>query len=186
VSVVGDYDLLLVPGSENSGPDHWQSHWARLFENSTRVVHDDWIAPKLKDWVERLDGYVRLGTRPAVIVAHSLACPVVAHWAATHPRGRVAAALLVAVPDLEAAESIETFEPAFTPYPRRELGFPSTIVASSDDPYGGIERAREFATIWGADFVDVGAMGHINSATKLREWPQGQEMLSRLIARLAA
>ncbi len=184
MAAVADCDLLLIPGSENSGPDHWQSHWARLFENSTRVVHDDWITPKLSDWVERLDGYVRLGARPAIIVAHSLACPVVAHWAATRPRGRVAAALLVAVPDLEAPDSIETFEPAYTPYPRRKLGFPATVVGSRDDPFGRIERAREFSGIWGADFVDVGALGHINSASKLGAWPPGQDILARLAARI--
>jgi predicted alpha/beta hydrolase family esterase len=180
---IDDHDLLLVPGSENSGPDHWQSHWARLYPNSTRIVNDEWFTPKLADWVDRLDGYVRLGSRPAVIVAHSLACPVVAHWAATRPRGRVAAALLVAVPDLEAPDSIETFEPAFTPYPRTKFGFPATIIGSRNDPFGRFERAQEFAGIWGADFVDVGPLGHINSDSKLGEWPPGREILARLIAR---
>jgi predicted alpha/beta hydrolase family esterase len=186
MAAIEDHDLLLIPGSENSGPDHWQSHWARLYPNSTRVVHDDWLTPKLADWVERVDGYVRLGTRPAIIVAHSLACPVVAHWAATRPHGRVVAALLVAVPDLEAADSIETFEPAFTPYPRRLFGFPATIAGSRDDPFGRIERAREFANAWGVDFVDVGAIGHINSASGLGDWPLGQDILARLVGRIGA
>jgi hypothetical protein len=64
--------------------------------------------------------------------------------------------------------------------PRRRLGFPSVVVASRNDPYVTLERARQFADAWGGRFVDIGDAGHINSESGLGDWPLGFTLLQEL------
>jgi predicted alpha/beta hydrolase family esterase len=54
--------------------------------------------------------------------------------------------------------------------------------ASTNDRYITIERARELATAWGADFVNAGAVGHINVEAGFGPWPESMGMVSSLIA----
>lgn len=65
--------------------------------------------------------------------------------------------------------------------PRRPLPFPSLVVASSDDPYAGIDFARSCARDWGSRLAEVGAHGHINSDSGLGDWPEGRALLAALI-----
>jgi predicted alpha/beta hydrolase family esterase len=57
-------------------------------------------------------------------------------------------------------------------------------VASQDDPYVTLPRARAFAAAWGASFVDAGPRGHLNAASGLGDWPEGQRHLEVLLARI--
>jgi hypothetical protein len=43
-SVFAEFRVLIAPGLHNSGPDHWQSRWQRLFPAFERVQQDDWEA----------------------------------------------------------------------------------------------------------------------------------------------
>jgi predicted alpha/beta hydrolase family esterase len=60
------------------------------------------------------------------------------------------------------------------------------VIASDDDPYVAIDRAREFGRAWRAEFVDAGAAGHINAASGLGDWPAGRRALDALLARATA
>jgi predicted alpha/beta hydrolase family esterase len=62
------------------------------------------------------------------------------------------------------------------------LPFPTIVVASRDDPYVAFERATAMAKAWGAELVDIGKAGHINSASGFGEWPDGERLLQRLQA----
>src|SRR5438093_7717727 len=87
--------VLLLPGWQDSGPTHWQSRWEAL-HGDRRVEQDDWLWPRRGDWMARLDGVLLESDAPAVLVAHSLGCQLVAAWAAhSRPVPRVAAAVLV-------------------------------------------------------------------------------------------
>ena len=70
--------------------------------------------------------------------------------------------------------------------PLRPLPFPTTVVASSDDPYVSLERAELFARSWGSKLVCVGAAGHVNAASGLGAWPAGLDLLRELARRGAA
>ena len=97
----GALRVLLLPGWLDSGPTHWQSRWEALYAD-LRVRQDDWQWPRRGDWMARLDEVVLESEQPAVLVAHSLGCQLVAAWAAHSAHtARVKAALLVAVPDTE-------------------------------------------------------------------------------------
>jgi predicted alpha/beta hydrolase family esterase len=178
-----DKRVLILPGWQNSGPGHWQSRWEDLY-GYTRVEQADWDWPRRGDWMSRLDEVLLDGSRPALLVAHSLGCHLVAAWAA-HSRHtqRVQAALLVAPPDLE-REDIPPQVSTWRPTVRARLPFPAALLYSDDDPYCAPTRAQAMAADWGAAASNVGAAGHINGGSGLGDWPAGLAHLTQLAERV--
>jgi uncharacterized protein len=170
--------VLILPGIGGSGPLHWQSRWQALEPTYRRVEMPDWDRPELSVWVRMLDAAVSAAATAPVIVAHSLGCLAVAHWAAGG--GRARAALLVAAPD-PAGPSFPEVARSFSPVPLVSLGFPSRVVASRNDPYGRFEFAERCAAAWGSALTDVGAAGHINADSALGDWPVGRQLLADLL-----
>lgn len=175
---------LVLPGYQNSEPEHWQSRWEKADPaRFRRVEQADWDEPLLPDWVETLDRAVAAAAGPVVLVAHSLGCITVAHWAASADRAllaNVTGALLVAPADIDTAEVPELVN--FRPVPVEPLPFPSTVVAADDDPWCSPARARLFADHWGSRFAGVGTGGHLNTASGLGDWPQGRALLAESTA----
>ena len=170
--------VLTVPGLCNSGPDHWQSLWEAEAPGWKRIQQVDWDTPRCADWISTIERMVRAEHAPVVLIAHSLGCAAVAHWAA---RGRpIRGALLVAPADVEGPAMPEGPR-GFAPMPLQRLGFGSILVASRNDPYCSLDRARLFATAWGGTFVDAGSQGHINASSGLGRWPEGRALLDRLL-----
>ncbi len=60
------------------------------------------------------------------------------------------------------------------------------VVASTNDTFVSIERAKAFAADWSAVFCNIGELGHINSASRLGLWPQGVLLLGQLLERITA
>lgn len=173
--------VLIVPGLGGSSEQHWQTHLERSLSNAVRVHQSDWDRPDLTQWVERLTQAVE--TRPAaVLVAHSLGCPLVAHLAARRPDLPIAAALLVAPADVDSPHHMPDHTRSFAPIPRRPLPFRSVVVASSNDPFVAQDRARDLARAWGAEFVDVGQCGHINVASGFGPWLAGERIVASILA----
>ena len=174
-------NVLILPGWQNSGPDHWQSRWEAA-HGYTRVEQHDWIRPLRGDWISRLEDVLLGCDEPAVLVAHSLGCLLVAAWA-SHSRNthRVKAVLLVAPGDAE-REELRPVLTSWSPIPQNRLPFKSVLVGSSNDPYCSFERAQGFAGAWGADFINLGPLGHINGESCLGDWPQGHALLELLKA----
>ena len=173
-------NVLILPGWQNSGPDHWQSRWERAHAYR-RVEQHDWLRPLRGDWIARLEEVVLSCDEPAVLVAHSLGCIQVAAWAA-HSRNthHVKGALLVAPGDVERADT-DPLLWSWSPIPLQTLPFRSVLLASRNDPHCEFERARRFATAWGAQFIDYGDSGHINAEAGLASWPEGHVLLDDLM-----
>lgn len=170
--------VLILPGLYNSGPEHWQTLWERANPGFHRVVQREWARPDRAEWVATLDAATSR-YEGAVLVAHSSACALVAHWAASHPAGKVRGALLVAPSDPEGAAYPEG-PTGFAPMPLERLGFSSIVVMSANDVYVSPERGAAFARAWGSTLVNIGDAGHINGQSGLGEWPVGLELLRRL------
>jgi uncharacterized protein len=172
--------ILVLPGIGNSGPEHWQTLWEASDPAMTRIVHSEWDAPDCRVWVRELGAAVVASGPDTVLVAHSLACLTVAHWAAESPRP-IAGALLVSVPnpDLPAFPAEASH---FSPVPMRRLPFPSLVVSSTDDPYASADWMRRCAGAWGSRFHSVGACGHINASSNLGDWAEGRKLLADLLA----
>lgn len=173
-------NVLVLPGWEGSGPKHWQSLWEQR-HGYRRVEQHDWMQPLRGDWIARLEDVVLGCDEPAVLVAHSLGCILVAAWASvSRNTQRVKGALLVAPGDTE-REEIRGALRTWAPIPLDTLPFPSVLVASHDDPYCRYERARLFARAWGSRLVDHGDSGHINADSGLGSWPEGHLLLQDLL-----
>jgi uncharacterized protein len=170
--------VLMVPGLSNSGPDHWQTLWEAREPSWRRIQQADWETPLLDDWVFMIAAAVASARVPVALVAHSLGCIALAHWASIG--ASIRGALLVAPTDVE-ADSRPVGPRGFVGVPFQRLPFPSIVVASSDDPYVSLERARLFAEAWGSTFVNVGSRGHINAASGLGDWPEGRTLLDQLL-----
>lgn len=174
--------VLVLPGWQGSSPDHWQSRWA-LSHGYQRVEQHDWQRPLRGDWSMRLEESL-LGLHasqgPAVLVAHSLACHLVAAWAAhskqTH---RVMAALLVAPADVE-RPALQGQLPSWSPWASHRLPFKTRLLASRNDPFCSLARAQQFAAAWGSDYTDMGPAGQVNAESGLGDWPWGHAQLKAL------
>ncbi len=173
-------NVLILPGWQNSGPDHWQSRW-ELAHGFVRVEQHDWMRPLRGDWIARLEEVLLACDEPAVLVAHSLGCIQTAAWAA-HSRNvdRVKAALLVAPPDVE-RDDVRQMLPGWSLPSWQALPFKTVLLASGNDPFCELTRSRQFAAAWGADFVEAGPHGHLNAESGLGDWPEARERLHQLI-----
>lgn len=146
-----------------------------------RVVQEDWNGGTRDQWVNTLDRYVQSSDKPVLFVAHSLGSIAVSHWSKAH-RGPVAGALLVAPTDVEAewVASGSVYE-GFRPICLEPLPFSTVLVASTDDPFVSVDRARTFASAWGSKLHIVGPLGHIGSDSKLGFWSEGRHLLEEII-----
>ena len=174
--------VLVLPGWQNSGPDHWQSRWEVSYGDQ-RVQQHDWMQPLRGDWMMQLEEAVLVAPHsPIVLVAHSLGCLLTAAWA-QHSRNahRVIGALLVAPGDAE-REELRAPLKSWSPIVLQRLPFASTLLGSHDDPYCTFTRAQQLASAWGSTFVDYGNKGHINSDSGLGDWPEGRALLNQLLA----
>jgi len=167
--------VLTVPGLWNSGPQHWQTHWEARHPEWRRVQQRNWDRPDRDEWVRTLSEAVASQSSPVVLAAHSLGCSLVAQWVQDTGGSGVAGAFLVAPSDVEAPDYPEEGR-SFAMVPLVRLPFPSIVVASSDDEYVSIARARTFANAWGSRLVDIGPAGHINGASGYGPWPEGETM----------
>ncbi|WP_334194566.1 RBBP9/YdeN family alpha/beta hydrolase [Pararhodobacter sp.] len=177
--------FVMVPGIGNSGPDHWQSQWQRLWPSVCRTAPDSWDRPDLGDWIAALERAVAAAPRPPVLLCHSLGCLLFAQWRAASALP-VAAAFLVAVPDPE-GPAFPGAARAFGLLPGAGFGAqPVLAVASDDDPYDPGGKAIGWAEAQGARALRLGARGHLNGAAKLGEWPEGQAILAAFLQEIGA
>ncbi len=171
--------VLLLPGWQNSGPQHWQSLWEREY-GYLRVDQHDWMRPRRGDWIARLEEVLLEQPEPVILVAHSLGCHLVAAWAAhSGNKERVKAAMLVAPADVERDDMRSVF-PSWSPVVTERLPFKSLLLGSQNDPFGANEYSQRLATAWGSAFVDCGHAGHINAESNVYTWPQGHALLQLL------
>ncbi len=171
-------NVLTLAGLWNSDAKHWQSLWEQENPAWVRVPHRDWSNPDCHEWVAELDAAIAACEGPPLLVAHSLGTMLVAQWARSGSQLRIAGAFLVAPSDVE-APSYPVAPNGFAPVPMDKLPFPSMVLASADDPFVSLERARQIAQAWGSKLVEIGACGHINGEAGFGDWPQGRKLLEQ-------
>jgi uncharacterized protein len=170
--------ILTLPGIHGSGAGHWQTIWEQLLPDAKRVIAPDWDHPVRTQWVAALELAVANASPTVVLVAHSLGCLQIVHWA-RDTRLSIRGAMLVAPPD-PAGGTFPSEAIGFAPLPGGRLPFSSIIVASSNDPYATPAFSHRCAAAWGSRIVDIGARGHINGDSGLGDWPEGRRLLAEL------
>jgi hypothetical protein len=139
---------------------------------SVRVKQRDWHDPHLPDWASRVRREITRAAGPIFIVAHSFGALAAVQAACDHAE-RIAGVLLVAPADPESFGVAEFL-------PVKPLGFPAIVVASTNDPWMSFDAARQWSTLWRAEFVNLGDAGHVNADTGFGPWPEGLALLERL------
>lgn len=176
--------FLLLHGVGGSGSEHWQAwlHQELVKRGETVRFPDfpDKDHPDKAVWIDRLS--VILGEIPndedVVVVAHSLACIMWFHYAASTPKRKIQRAILVAPPS-----PFLEFEPVMTFFPvpdnMHKLGTAAEktlLVLSSTDPYCPVEDAAQYLDL-GVPCVMLPGMGHINVEAGYGPWPWILELI---------
>jgi predicted alpha/beta hydrolase family esterase len=185
MSVLDPVRVLIVPGLHDSEPGHWQSWLQAQFRHSLRVRQADWEQPDLQAWSARIDA--TLASRPGsrwIAVAHSFGCLALAHHLARQTgadrfgSAGIRGALFVAPADPD------RFGVA-TALPSERLPVPSRLLASDTDPWMPAAAARTWASNWGSRFINLGDVGHINTASGFGPLPQAKAIVADMMRRLA-
>ena len=184
-----DYSILFVPGLHNSGPEHWQTWLEQKTPGAQRVVQDDWRKPNLLQWSAKIESAIHNAEHRVILVAHSFGA-LASVVAATNAGDRVAGALFVAPADptryslsgeILPAEAYLLDGGLYNAIPKERLMFPSIIAASLNDPCIPFKRAAWWASVWRSKLVTLGNLGHVNEASQLGPWPEGEALLRDVI-----
>jgi predicted alpha/beta hydrolase family esterase len=173
---------LIVPGWQGSDAEHWQSHWQRTLPNCRRVEQVNWFEPELASWINQLEQAIEASAWPVILIAHSLGCIAVAHWAKHASQAslvRVRGALFVAPADVERVDCPPPLL-GFAPIPKLALPFPCQLLGSDNDPAAQPERVAALAAAWQVPMLILSGVGHLNVASGHRCWPEGLVYLNQL------
>lgn len=163
---------LLVPGLDGGGEGHWLSWFETAIPNCRRAAPPDLHSMDLPEWSAAVRWHIDRCDEPVLIVAHGFGCLAAVRAAHDLP-SRVEGALLVAPFDPDNLRLAWLL-------PEEPLGFPATIVASSNDPRMRLSKAAFWAGFWSCGFVDVGRAGGIDPASGFGPWPKGLALLSEV------
>ena len=177
-SLLEQHPILIVPGLRNSDEKHWQSLWQAQLPNSKRIHVDDWATPSLEQWKAGIATELAQLDKPAILIAHSFGTLASASIASEFP-DKIAALFLVAPADPDKFSIAQQL-------PQTALPVPAKIIASSNDPWLSDSKAAYWALLWGADFLRLKGVGHINSESHLGFWPDGIRELQGLIRKQRA
>ncbi len=178
--------ILLVPGLRDHVPEHWQTLLEARLPNAVSVPPLEHDKLSLAARVAALDHALAAIEGPVILVAHSAGVMITVHWAQRHAR-KIHGALLATPPDFE--QPLPAGYPTqdalaqngWFPAPREPLPFPCIVAGSRNDPLARFERVAEMAQEWGARFVDLGEVGHLNPAAGYGEWPQAETLIRELL-----
>jgi predicted alpha/beta hydrolase family esterase len=163
------FKILVMPGLHGSEHEHWQSFWELKYPEFQRVHQADWESTDLDIWAKRLISSAQGQSRPVIVVAHSFGCLATIRASALVP-GLIAGALLVAPAD-PFRFGVDSL------LPNASLGFPTIVVASTNDPFMDSVKAKHWANQWGSQMLTLIGAGHINVESGFRRWPAGLDLL---------
>lgn len=171
-----DYPILIVPGLRNSDEQHWQSLWQARLSNSKRIQVNDWNTPDLDAWKSGIKQALETLDKPAIVIAHSFGALASASIAAESPE-KIQVLFLVAPADPDKFQIAKQL-------PQHPLRVPAKIIASTNDPWLTDTKAAFWALQWGADFLRLKDVGHINSESHLGYWPEGIQYLHQFVRKI--
>jgi predicted alpha/beta hydrolase family esterase len=169
--------VVLVPGLNDSGPQHWQSLWQRRLPGAVRVEQAQWSLPDLERWSANV-GSVLDTVDDCWIVAHSFGCLATMYALARRfddgALGNVRGVFLVAPADPDKF-GVAARLPGRLPIEGR-------LVASLSDPWFAWQRAERWAERWGLPAICAGDAGHINVESGHGSWWEGWGWFQQLRA----
>lgn len=174
--------VLLLHGLGGSGPEHWQTWLAgELAAHGAQVdvpLFTDPDAPELEVWLGELRAHLAAAPTGVerVVAAHSLACLLWLHHAATltDPALRVDRVLLVGPPSPryagEVAIPAEFLDCPLEPDAPRAASADTRLVVGEGDPFCSLEQAKELAGALRLDLDVVVGGAHLNAEAGYGPW----------------
>lgn len=174
---------LIVPGYKGSGETHWQT-WIEGHIPGAQRVDQNWEEPILARWADNIRLAIDQCSKSVWLVAHSFGC-LASVAAAVDRADKISGLMLVAPADPErftpagvrSADDWGATESVRGLLPTKRLKFPSIIVASTDDPWMQLAKAKLWGECWGSKVLELDAVGHINTASGFGPWPLGLKVL---------
>lgn len=170
--------FLLVPGRGKPRRGHWLQRLADAHPDYRWAPEPTGPPFLLDERVTALHEAVSADDEPAVLIAHSAGCLTTIVWAARHA-GPVRGALVVAPPHVD-PEHWPDLDAATLAAFRRRLPFPAVLVASRTDPWSTFEQFERYAEDWGAELVDLGDAGHVDTGSGYGPWPDAERLVATL------
>jgi len=177
--------ISIIPGINNSGPQHWQSYWQQKY-GFERIEQEEWDQPVFEKWNENLVQSIESNKseKNNILIAHSLGC-LLTIKALPEIQNYISGLFLVAVPD-PARAFFDGPLKTFRGIPEKNLSIPGYLVYSENDEFSTIDFSVKQGKLWGLKTINAGSIGHINSDSNLGEWEEGYELFSRLRKELHA
>lgn len=187
-SSLQDMHVVLIPGMRDRLKDHWQEILAESLQHVTLVPPAGKKDFSLTARITAIDQAVATAQLPVLLVAHSVGCVMLAHWAQSSGLlGKVKGALLVTPPDLEKVlptgypSAQEFAEHLWTPVPHQNFPFKSIVASSSNDPLCAPDKAAAMGEAWGSRLAHLGAVGHLNPLSGFGYWPNAEQLMVDLL-----
>jgi uncharacterized protein len=171
--------VLVLPGWQGSGPDHWQTWLVTQLREQGRDVRyadlPDIDHPRLLPWLAALrDSLSDLPADGFDIVFHSLASVLWLHHAADpgdSPRPARVALVSPPSPATAIAEIAEFFPPPIDIVAVRKAADGTVLVGGDDDPYVPEGLAEAYGRPLKIATTIVPGGGHLNSDSGFGPWP---------------
>jgi predicted alpha/beta hydrolase family esterase len=171
-------NIYTVPGLYGSGPEHWQTHWEKLY-GYIRIKQADWDNPDYNKWAYNLsETVVSSGKQSVILVAHSLGCHLVAK-SYSRLKPLIKGIFFVAPPDLD-ADVLKKNLSGFKAVPVI-FECPSWLVYSENDPFASVQYSETMGSSYGMKCINIGMKGHINSDSNIGNWDEGYRLFNQML-----
>ncbi|MDR2122324.1 MAG: alpha/beta hydrolase [Flavobacteriaceae bacterium] len=174
--------FFTIPGHSNSSEEHWQSIIEREQKLPIqRINQQDWYTPNCNQWISAIDEHLSgYELSKVVLIGHSLGCTAIIHWLHNYKK-KIKAAILVAPPDVDSQKFQKEIESvAFTPMPLEKLNCYSVVIASEDDEWITLEKAKFYSEKWDSLFITIGKAGHVNATSGYGKWDKIYEIIENI------
>jgi predicted alpha/beta hydrolase family esterase len=169
-------DYLIVPGLNNSGPEHWQTQWQQQLDSVARVEQQHWEKPELDTWADNVVEQIKQ-TQPRWIIAHSFGCLATVRALTREKVRKQERAELSSVEGLFFVAPADPDKFAVRDLlPEETLKTPAVIVGSFTDPWFGWEKLALLAKQWNVPLLSAGDAGHINVESGHGAWKEGWDL----------
>ena len=181
--------VLIVPGLRDYVAEHWQTYLEARLEKVRSVPPLQIDKLNCAKRVDAIQAELDQITGPVILVAHSAGVLMTVHWSAKYqPRDQcqIKGALLVTPPDLHQNWPDNYPSPdvlrqeGWDPLPTEKLPFPTIVIGSTNDHLATLDAVTEMADVWGAEFINLGEVGHLNPASGYGPWPQAEAFICQL------
>jgi predicted alpha/beta hydrolase family esterase len=172
--------ISIIPGINNSGPQHWQTFWEHQY-GFTRIKQEDWDHPVFEEWKDNLVESIESNKykKNNILIAHSLGCLLTVKSLSTI-QDYIGGLFLVAVPNPDTAFFSGQLK-TFRDIPCENLKIPGYLVYSGNDEFSTTDFSIKYGKIWGLKTINAGRLGHINGDSNLAGWEEGYKLFTRLM-----